>query len=73
MALEHEVEIVSAPAGAMAKEIHPLRPQRVKARRGVELLCIMDTIELEWYDFDEVDVSGWRFQWKDLYRMGHLY
>ena len=73
MALEHEVEIVSAPAGAMAEEIHPIRPQRVKARRGVELLCIMETNELEWYDFDEVDVSGWRFQWNDLYSMGHLY
>ena len=46
----------------MEEEIHPIRPQRVKARRGVELLCIMETNELEWYDFDEVDVSGLRFQ-----------
>ena len=40
----------------MEVEIHQIR--RVKARRGVELLCIMETNELEWYDFDEVDVSG---------------
>ena len=58
MALEHEVEIVSEPAGAMEEEIHPIRPQHVRARRGVELLCIMETNELERYDFDEIDVSG---------------
>ena len=54
MASDHEVEKVSDPAEEMEEEIHQIRPRH----RGVELLCIMETNELEWYDFDEVDVSG---------------
>ena len=34
-----------------------VRPTRVKARRGVELFCLMENNELDWYDFDEVDVD----------------
>ena len=30
---------------------------RVKARRGVELLCMMEDNDLEWYDFADVDLD----------------
>lgn len=32
-----------------------VRPSRIKARRGVELLCLMENNDLEWYDLDDVD------------------
>ena len=35
-----------------------IRPLRIKARRGVELLCLMQTHDLEWYKMSEVDVKG---------------
>ena len=38
------------------KEQVRVRPVRVKARRVVELLC-MENNELDWYDFDEMDVA----------------
>ena len=34
-----------------------VRPSRVKARRGVELLCMMEDNDLEWYDFADVDLD----------------
>ena len=39
------------------EEPRRVRPVRVKARRGVELLCLMENDVVDWYDFDEVDVS----------------
>ena len=34
-----------------------VRPSRVKGRRGVELLCMMEDNDLEWYDFADVDLD----------------
>ena len=39
------------------KEPRRVRPVRVKARRGVELLRLMENDDMDWYDFDEVDVG----------------
>ena len=33
-------------------------PSRVKARRGLELLCLIEDDTLDWYDFDEVNTEG---------------
>ena len=30
---------------------------RVKARRGVELLCLMENDDVNWYDFEELEVG----------------
>ena len=40
-----------------ASSSRPIRPARIKARRGLELLCLIEN-QLDWYDADEVDTDG---------------
>ena len=40
-----------------ASSSHPIRLARIKARRELELLCLIEN-QLDWYDADEVDNDG---------------
>ena len=43
---------------ASTDRVRPIRPARLKARRGLEFLCLMESNDFDWYDIDEVDASG---------------
>ena len=50
--------VTSAISSSDNTPIRPIRPSRVKARRGLELLCLIEDDTLDWYDFDEVNTEG---------------
>lgn len=55
-----EIQNLEAREDSSNISTRPIRPCRVKARRGIELLCMMgdDDFDYEWHDEDECDLEG---------------
>ena len=54
--IEESVALTSIEAASSSR---PIRLARVKAGRGLELLCLIEN-QLEWYDADEIDTDVYR-------------
>ena len=51
-------ESCSSKQGIDAAPVRSIRPARLKARRSLEILCLMESDELDWYEIDDIDTSG---------------
>ena len=54
--LSNSTPVTVETQNSTQEEPRRARPVRVKARRGVELLSLMKNDDVDWYDFDEVEL-----------------